>query len=121
MARPNPRKANGSLRAKRRREMAALGLPCAICGGRIDYSLPARHPLSFELDEIVPVSRWWRTGFNRRLGVRVGPYPDARAAAEDPANHQPAHRICNERKGNRSEDELSASRPKPPPETSREW
>lgn len=58
-----------------------MRLPCAICGAPIDYSLPARHPLSFEVDEIVPVS----------LG----------GSELEWSNLQPAHRICNERKGNR--------------------
>lgn len=58
-----------------------MGLPCAICGHPIDYTLPAGDPLSYELDEIVPVS----------LG----------GDELDPENVQPAHRICNQMKGNR--------------------
>ena len=58
-----------------------MGLPCAICAAPIDYSLPAGDPWSYELDEIVPVS----------LG----------GSELDPGNVQPAHRICNQRKGNR--------------------
>lgn len=45
-----------------------------------DYSLPAGHPMSFEVDEIVPVSK-----------------------GGDPLdfdNTQPTHRVCNQRKGN---------------------
>ncbi len=61
--------------------MKAEGRPCALCGAPIDYSLPARHPLSYELDEIVPVSRG--------------------GSAVDYENVQPAHRICNQRKGNK--------------------
>lgn len=44
-----------------------------------DYSLPAGHPMSFEVDEVIPVSK--------------GGDP------LDFENTQPAHRICNQRKG----------------------
>lgn len=87
----NPRTANGNRRRKLRARMAALGLPCALCGQPIDYSLgwwvdPAdgrrkRHPMSFEVDEIVPVA--------------LGGDP------LDWRNLQPAHRACNQRKGKR--------------------
>lgn len=70
--------------------MAAKGLPCAICGQAIDYSLPAGDPMSFELDEIIPVSRY-----------QEGGYATPEQCAQDPANHQPAHRICNQMKSNK--------------------
>lgn len=47
----------------------------------IDYSLPAGHPMSFEVDEIVPVS--------------MGGSPF------DRDNVDAAHRICNQRRGNK--------------------
>lgn len=72
---------NGTRRRKLRARVRAMGLPCAICGHPIDYTLPAGDPLSYELDEIVPVS----------LG----------GDELDPSNVQPAHRICNQMKGNR--------------------
>lgn len=72
---------NGTRRRRLRARVRAQGLPCAICGQPIDYSLPAGDPMSYELDEIVPVS----------LG----------GSELDPANVQPAHRICNQRKGNK--------------------
>lgn len=75
----NPRNANGHRRRELRKRVKSLGLPCAICGKPIDYSLPAGHPMSYELDEIVPVA--------------LGGDP------LDAGNVQPAHRICNERKG----------------------
>ena len=90
---------NGNRRRKLRERLKALGLPCALCGKPIDYALPAGHPMSFEVDEVVPVS----------LG---GDELDWR-------NLQPAHRICNQRKGN--------GRKRPPAPgpsglpTSREW
>lgn len=79
---PNPRKTNGAARRKLRAAVRAEGLPCALCGMPIDYSLPAGDPMSYELDEIVPVSK--------------GGSPYERA------NVQPAHRICNQRKGNKT-------------------
>ncbi len=70
-----------------RKRIAAMGMPCHLCGRPIDYSLPAGHPMSFELDEVVPVSRL--------------PMEARKAAACDESNVAPAHRICNQRKGNR--------------------
>ena len=75
------RYANGNARRKVRAWLKDQGRPCHICGGAIDYSLPAGHPMSFEVDEIVPVSRG--------------------GSPTDPANVAPAHRICNERRGNK--------------------
>lgn len=98
----NPRVSNGSARRKVREWLRSQGNPCAICGRPIDYSLPAGDPWSFECDEVVPVSR--------------GGSPVERS------NVQATHRICNERRGNRTMDEVrgrgSASLPH---RTSREW
>lgn len=79
---PNPRRQNGSRRTRLRARVAAEGAPCHLCGKAIDYSLPAGHPMCFELDEIVPVSK--------------GGDPFSRE------NVAPAHRICNQRRGNKS-------------------
>lgn len=81
MGKPNPRRANGSRRTKLRERVAAEGAPCHLCGKPIDYSLPAGHPMCFELDEIIPVSK--------------GGDPLSRD------NVAPAHRICNQRRGNK--------------------
>ena len=91
MAKPNPRKANGARRRRIRARWKAIGAPCALCGKPIDYSLGMvvdlrtgkrrPHPMSFVVDEIVPVSR--------------GGDP------LDFANTQPAHWICNARRGDR--------------------
>lgn len=81
MGRPNPRRANGHRRDELRRWLRAQGRPCHICGMPIDYSLPAGHPMSFEVDEIVPVS--------------MGGSPF------DRDNVDAAHRICNQRRGNK--------------------
>ena len=92
----NPRYANGNRRRKNRARIKAAGGPCGICRGAlgpIHYDEPsdAQHPLSFVVDEIRPVSRW------REFG-----YDSPEAAAEDWNNLQPAHWICNARKGART-------------------
>ena len=94
MTRANPRNQNGSRRRKYRARFKAMGCECGICKGRlgaIHYDEPSDHlhPLSFVIDEIIPVSRWKEFG-----------YRSAREAAEDWNNLQPAHYICNARKSN---------------------
>lgn len=89
----NPRNRNGSLRRKHRARFKAMNAPCAICRGKfgpIRYDQPsdAKHPLSFVIDEIRPVSRW------REFG-----YDSPEAAARDWNNLQPAHYCCNAAKG----------------------
>ena len=77
----DPRNRNGSARRKLRARLRGEGRPCHLCGQPIDYSLPAGHPWSFEVDEIIPVSR--------------GGDP------LDYGNVDAAHRLCNQRRGNR--------------------
>lgn len=87
----NPRRVQGYRRDQLRKRIASLGLPCAICGRPIDYSLTTwidpkdgkrkPHPMRYELDEIIPISKG---------GSHI-----------DPDNVQPTHRICNQRKGNK--------------------
>lgn len=93
----NPRYSNGNLRRKYRARFKAMGLPCAICGGAIDYDLPCdgKHPGAFVIDEALPVSRY------REFG-----YDTPQAAAQDWDNLQPAHYICNARKGKKTVPEL---------------
>lgn len=88
----NPRSSNGNLRRKHRARFKAMGLPCAICGGPIHYDEPSdsKHPLSFVIDEIRPVSRW------REFG-----YDSPEEAARDWDNLQPAHYCCNAAKSNK--------------------
>ena len=76
----NPRYSNGARRRAIRERWKAIGAPCSLCGKPIDYALPAGHPMAFEVDEIVPVSK--------------GGDP------LDFENTQPTHRVCNQRKGN---------------------
>ncbi|MEU5133426.1 HNH endonuclease [Streptomyces californicus] len=59
----------------------AQGDPCARCGHNIDPTLDARHPLSFTLDHVVPLSRG--------------------GDLLDPANARSMHRRCNSARGNR--------------------
>lgn len=88
----NPRYKNGNLRRKHRARLKAIGAPCAICGGAINYDEPsdAKHPLSFVVDEIIPVSKWQQYG-----------YASPEACANDWNNLQACHYACNQAKGNR--------------------
>lgn len=96
---PNPRYRNGNRRRGIRERWRSIGAPCALCGKAIDYTLPAGHPMSFEVDEITPVSR--------------GGDP------LDFANTQPAHRCCNLRKGDGRAKRRAPTRAGLP--TSRDW
>lgn len=96
-SRTNPRHANGHFRRKMRARFKARGDPCHICRGRlgpIHYDEPsdAAHPLSFVIDEILPVSRW------REFG-----YDSPAAVARDVENLAPAHWCCNAAKGNKTD------------------
>lgn len=91
----NPRYANGNTRRKIRARLRFEGAPCHICQGKlgpIHYDEPsnAAHPLSFVVDEIIPISRAEQYGYESRA-----------AAAQDLNNVAPAHWICNARKGNK--------------------
>lgn len=103
----NPRSANGNLRRKHRARFKAIGGECGICKGRlgpIHYNEPSdsKHPLSFVIDEIKPVSRWKEFGYDSR-----------EAAAQDWNNLQPAHYCCNAAKSNKTLNEMQRSRQKP--------
>lgn len=101
----NPRWKTGRRRQYQQR-FKAMGLPCALCGKPIDYTLPYyvtdeeghRHVnmLAFVIDEKIPVSKWQQGGYN-----------SAAECADDFANNlQPAHAICNARKGNKTDYSL---------------
>ncbi|MFB7548582.1 HNH endonuclease [Streptomyces sp. NPDC056154] len=62
--------------------MKAMRQPCWLCGHAIPAHLDARHPLSFTLDHVVPLSRG--------------------GALLDPTNARSAHRRCNSSRGNRT-------------------
>lgn len=99
----NPRYKNGALRRKYRGRFRTMAAPCGICKGKlgpIHYEEPsdAKHPLSFVIDEIVPISKFWLAG-----------YPSREAAAQDWSNLQAAHYICNLKKSNRIGMETEAA------------
>lgn len=89
----NPRYAHDyKAREQARKRVLAMGAPvCPLCGRPIDYSLDwwidpkdgkrKRHPMSAEVDEIIPVSK--------------GGSPTSLD------NLRAVHRICNQRRGNR--------------------
>ena len=88
----NPRSSNGAARRKIRAWVLSTQDYCALCGKAVDKSLKTPHPMSPEVDEIIPVSRG--------------------GSPIDRTNVQLVHRSCNQLKGNRLESEL----PKPKPE-----
>ncbi len=95
-SRKNPRYKNGNLRRKYRARFKAMNAPCGICGGKlgpIRYDEPsdARHPLSFVIDEIHPVSKW------REFG-----YESPEECARDWSNLEAAHYCCNAAKSNKT-------------------
>ena len=99
----NPRRANGARRDAILSRWRAIGDPCHLCGKPIDYSLGFvvdkatgkrhMHPMAFVVDEIVPVSK--------------GGDP------LDFSNTQPAHWICNARKGDGARKRASLPLPQP--------
>lgn len=91
-------------------EVNRRSLPFVRQAHLTDYSLPAGHPMSFEVDEIVPVSRYWEGG-----------YASAEQCALDFGNTRPAHRrrICNQRRGNKPARPKTSKRTGLP--TSRDW
>lgn len=103
----NPRYKNGNLRRKHRQRFKAMQAPCGICRGKlgaIHYDEPSdsKHPLSFVIDEVIPVSKWRQAG-----------YDSPEAAAQDWNNLQAAHYICNQRKGAKINFSLQADRGQP--------
>ena len=100
----NPRFKNGNFRRKMQARFRAMDAPCGICRGRfgpIHYAEPSdsKHPLSFVIDEIIPISRWKEFGF---------PFPEA--VATDASNLQAAHWICNSKKSNHLPGEKGPAR-----------
>jgi 5-methylcytosine-specific restriction endonuclease McrA len=96
----NPRRANGWRRDKARQWVLSMQDRCAICGQLVDKSIKHPHPLSPEVDEVIPVSRG--------------------GSPTDKSNLQLAHRICNQRRGAKP---LAAAQQQlvPPAITSRSW
>ena len=84
------RYANGARRRALAARVRAVGDPCWMCGLPIRYDAPAGHPLSLELDELVPVSKG--------------------GSPTDPDNVAPAHRCCNQWRSDRSVATVRAMR-----------
>ena len=84
---------NGSTRQWRtlRDSIRRRHAPCALCGQPIDYTAPSPHPLSFEVDHIIPVSHAPELQYVR-------------------SNLQPAHRGCNRSKSNGQPDNVATRR-----------
>lgn len=108
----NPRSKNGNFRRKMRARFKAMGNNCYLCGKPIHYDEPsdADHPLSFVIDEMIPVSRWKEFG-----------YDSPEAVARDINNLAPAHYICNQYKSNKTPNELKNRVKKHFNVTSGEW
>lgn len=81
-ANTNPRRKNSARRNKVRDWLKRQGRPCWICGLGIDYGLPPGNPLSFECDELIPISQGG------------SPYQRTNVGA--------AHRCCNNWRKNKS-------------------
>ena len=97
----NPRRRNGSRRDRLRKRVLAAYNDCALCGLPVDKTLPPFDPGAPEVDEIIPVSR-----------------------GGDPlkwSNVQLAHRLCNQRKGNRMDGDIAPPAEPERPTTSRTW
>lgn len=97
----DPRKVHPALRRAVRAKVLATQDICGICGRPVDKSLPQYDPMAPEVDEIVPVSRG--------------------GSPVDLDNLQLTHRSCNERKGNRMDDDLDLGKVANPAPTSRAW
>ncbi len=76
------RYANGHRRRSLVARVRAMGEPCHICGLPIPPDAPAGHPLAFELDELVPVSKG--------------------GSPVDFENTAGSHRVCNQWRSNKS-------------------
>lgn len=70
-----------------KRQWAAKGEPCHLCGLPISYDLPQRHPGAVEADHFLPIAKG---------GHPLGPM-------------FAAHRQCNQSRGKRDIDEFRAA------------
>lgn len=75
-----------------RRQAQAYGLPCSIClgaEGPILFDVDRNHPLTFEADHVTPVSVAMAMGMSQARAQR--------------GELRPAHRVCNQRRGNKAD------------------
>ena len=98
MSKVNTRYKNGAARRNIRKWLLQTQDRCALCGKPIDKTLKTPHPMSAEVDEIIPISR--------------GGSPIKRD------NVQLVHRICNQKKSNKTALVRAIDMPIP---KSREW
>lgn len=75
---------NSAQRERDRRTIAQSGAGCWICGQPIDYTLKSPHPMSFEVDHVVPLSS--------------GKTDEERDSLDTLANKRASHRRCNSKK-----------------------
>lgn len=78
---------NTTTRDRHRAVLRRGNPPCALCHEHIDYTLPHLDPGEFVVDHTIPL---------------------ARGGPDILENKQPAHRRCNELKGNKLPEELAA-------------
>ncbi len=72
----------------RHRAVIRRGRPdCHLCHEEIDYTLRSPHPMSYEVDHVIPLDR---------------------GGTDDLDNKAAAHRDCNRRKSNHLAEELAA-------------
>ena len=86
----NIRRAKPALRDRAVAIVRSWGEPCHLCELPIDYSIPAGFDESYECDELRPASKG--------------------GSVTDPGNMKPAHRACNNWRGNRDMDEVERMR-----------
>lgn len=91
---------NTTVRDRHRTTIRRGRPPCHLCGGEIDYSLRSPHPLSFEVDHIIPLDR---------------------GGSDDLDNKDAAHRKCNQEKSNRLAEEIAAATAPRTYVTTRTW
>jgi hypothetical protein len=83
--RRNERVSNGYRRRMLRQRVLAACDVCAICGKPVDKTLKTPHPMSAEVDELIPVSR-----------------------GGDPYSCRLTHRICNRFKSDKTDEHARA-------------
>lgn len=81
MSRPDRTGAHRANYERNRKRIFATQSTCGICGKPVDFSLKTPHPMSPELDHLIPVSK--------------GGHPS------DISNLQLAHRTCNRQKSDK--------------------
>lgn len=89
--RRNERVSNGWRRRQLRARVLAAYDVCAICGKPVDKTLKTPHPMSAEVDELIPVSRGG------------DPYSFT--------NCRLTHRICNRMKSDKTDEHARALLP----------